>query len=426
MKRIPLYAQIITALLLGVTAGFITGMPETGPGSAAFRFYDFLGTLFLNALKLLIVPLIVSSMIHGIANLGSGRDLGRLGLKTVLFYATTTLMAILAGLLLVNLLAPGKINGEPVRDRIGLTADSGRVEAGMAGKEAMRVEDFFLRMVPSNIVKAAAEGEMLGLIIFSLIFGFFVTRVSGRPGEVLKDFWRGIFETMMLVTEWVMLFAPFGIFGLVAKVAATTGMEAIRPLALFMVTVIAALGIHFFVSLPLLLRFIGRISPRNHYRGMAPALLSAFSTASSSATVPITLDCLEKKAGVSNKTASFVIPLGATINMDGTALYECVAVLFIAQAYGLDLSLGAQAAVVVLALLTSIGVAGIPAASLVAIIIILEAVGLPAEGIGLILAVDRILDMCRTSVNVFSDSCGAVIIARTEGEVPYPEASSRQ
>ncbi|HSG05653.1 MAG TPA: dicarboxylate/amino acid:cation symporter, partial [Nitrospiria bacterium] len=379
--KFPLYAQILIALGAGVLAGSITGAPEAGPGAAAFRLYEFLGTLFLNALKLLIVPLIVSSMIHGIGNLGSGRDLGRMGFKTVLFYASSTLVAILAGLLLVNLLSPGMIDGEPVRDRIGLTTDSGRVEAGMAGKEAMRIEDFFLRMVPSNIVKAAAEGKMLGLIIFSLIFGFFMTRVPGRPGEIMKDFWKGIFETMMLVTEWIMLFAPFGIFGLVARVAATTGLEAIQPLAWFMVTVIGALGFHFLISLPLLLMLIGRISPRSHYRGMAPALLSAFSTASSSATVPITLDCLEKKAGVSNKTASFVIPLGATINMDGTALYECVAVLFIAQAYGLDLSLGAQAGVVILALLTSIGVAGIPAASLVAIIIILEAVGLPAEGI---------------------------------------------
>ena len=201
-----------------------------------------------------------------------------------------------------------------------------------------------------------------------------------------------------------------------AKVVTTSGLEVFLPLAKFFFVVLAALATHIFVVMPILLRSVGGVNPLKHYQAMAPALLTAFSTASSSATLPITMDSIENRAGVSNKTSSFVLPLGATINMDGTALYECVAALFIAQAYGLDLTFTQQFTVVVLALLTSIGVAGIPAASLVAITIILAAMGLPAEGIGLILAVDRVLDMCRTAVNVFSDSCGAVIIARSEGE----------
>jgi len=218
------------------------------------------------------------------------------------------------------------------------------------------------------------------------------------------------------MTDWVMRFAPLGVFALVAKVVTTTGLDAFAPLLRFFVTAAAALGVHFLVTLPLILLLVARVPPWRHYRAMLPALLTAFSTASSSATLPITMDCVEKNAGVSNRTTSFVLPLGATVNMDGTALYECVAALFIAQAYGLELTFAQQFTVVLVALLTSIGVAGIPAASLVAITIILGAIGLPAEAIGLILAVDRVLDMMRTSVNVFSDSCGAVVIGRLEGE----------
>jgi len=221
---------------------------------------------------------------------------------------------------------------------------------------------------------------------------------------------------MMKITEWVMRFAPIGVFALVAKVVAGTGLEVFKPLLVFFLTVLLALLAHMFIVLPLMLRFLAKVNPVRHYQAMSPALLTAFSTASSSATLPLTMDCVEKNAGVSNRTSSFVLPLGATVNMDGTALYECVAALFIAQAYGLELSLATQFTVVLVALLTSIGVAGIPAASLVAISIILGTIGLPAEGIGLILAVDRVLDMCRTAVNVFSDSCAAVIVARSEGE----------
>lgn len=278
------------------------------------------------------------------------------------------------------------------------------------------VASIFLRMVPTNIVAAAAEGQMLSLIFFSLLFGYFMTRIRKPYAKTLLDFWQGVFSVMMLITEWVMKFAPIGVFALIAKVVASTGFAAFVPLLSFFLTVLAALAIHFFLVLPALLFFLGRVNPVRHYHAMAPALLTAFSTASSSATLPVTMECVEKRAGVSNQTTSFVLPLGATINMDGTALYECVAAMFIAQAYGLELTFAVQFTVVFIALLTSIGVAGIPAASLVAITIILAAIGLPIEAVGLILAVDRILDMCRTGVNIFSDSCGAVVIGRFEGE----------
>src|SRR5690606_29469635 len=235
-------------------------------------------------------------------------------------------------------------------------------------------------------------------------------------GNLLRDFWQGVFDVMMAITLWVMKFAPYGVFGLVAKTVAATGFDAFGPLVVFFVTVVLGLFLHTFVTLPVMLRLIGRVNPVAHFRAMSPVLLTAFSTASSSATLPLTMEAVEKAVGVSNLTSSFVLPLGATINMDGTALYECVAAMFIAQAYGLELSFVTQFTIVLIALLTSVGVAGIPAASLVAITVILAAIGLPPEGLGLLLVTDRVLDMLRTAVNVYSDTCGAVIIARTEGE----------
>jgi Na+/H+-dicarboxylate symporter len=373
--------------------------------------------MFLNALKMIIVPLIVSSIITGIAGIGGRGTVGRLGWKTLLYYFSTSLLAILVGLVAVNIMQPGIVDGEPAKDIVALDeTDLSSIEQRVAGKGAGDVVEIFIRMIPTNIVAAAAEGQMLGLIFFSLLFGYFMTRIEEGRGKLLFDFWQGIFSVMMKITDWVMLFAPLGVFALVAKVVAVTGFEAFRPLLVFFFTVLGALAVHMLITLPLLLRFIARVDPRRQFSAMSPALLTAFSTASSSATLPVTLDCVENRAGVSNRTTSFVLPLGATVNMDGTALYECVAAMFIAQAYGIELGFATQFTVVLVALLTSIGVAGIPAASLVAITIILSTIGLPVEAVGLILAVDRVLDMCRTSVNVFSDSCGAVLIGRTEGE----------
>lgn len=416
MLKIKLHWQILIALGLALVAGLVTGTEAGLFGITFYSVYTFIGQLFLNALKMLIVPLIVSSIIVGIAGIGSTGALGRLGGKTLFYYATTSLLAILVGLAVVNAIQPGVDEFGPVKERIGFSADTSDIEAKVAGKGAADVVDIFLRMVPTNVVSAAANGQMLGLIFFSLLFGFFMTKIQEDYAEAQFNLWQGIYETMMRITDWVMLFAPIGVFALVAKVVASTGFDAFQPLLWFFLSVVLALAIHFFITLPLLLRFVAGVKPLRHYRAMAPALLTSFSTASSSATLPITMECVEKNAGVSNRTSSFVLPLGATVNMDGTALYECVAAMFIAQAYGLELGFATQFTIVLVALLTSIGVAGIPAASLVAISIILAAIGLPAEGIGLILAVDRILDMLRTTTNVFSDSCGAVIIGKLQGE----------
>ena len=420
MKKLNLHWQILIAMGLAVLAGLSSGTDGELLGLRAYDVYEFLGTLFLNALKMLVVPLIAASIISGIAGIGSSGAFGRLGGKTLLYYMTTTFFAVVVGLMVVNAIEPGIIDGEPAKDRIGLSADVSEISKKVEGRDSGDLADIFLRMVPANIVEAAANGEMLGIIFFALVFGFFMTRIGEPYAESLYNFWQGTYEVMMRVTMWVMSFAPIGVFGLVAKVMADVSTEnlddIVQTLGLFVVAVVLGLAIHFAVTMPLLLKFIGRVNPLRHYRAMAPALLTAFSTSSSSATLPLTLECVEKNAGVSNRTSSFVLPLGATVNMDGTALYECVAAVFIAQAYGLDLSFAQQFTVVMLALLTSIGVAGIPSSSMVAITIILAAIGLPAEAIALIWVVDRILDMLRTAVNVFSDSCGAVIIAKLEGE----------
>ncbi|MBW3566501.1 MAG: dicarboxylate/amino acid:cation symporter, partial [Proteobacteria bacterium] len=377
-----------------------------------------LGTIFLNALKMIIVPLIFSSILVGIAGIGRGKDLGRLGGKTIGFYLFTGLLAVLIGLAYVNLVQPGYENGEPVRDQLALEADKQDVKAELKGTGGLgELVDLFVRMVPENIVEtASSNGDLLALIFFAILFGFFITRVGDEHAQPLYNFWNAVFNVMMKITEFIMRFAPIGVFGLVATVVAETGFDAVRPLGIFALTVVAALLTHALVTLPLMTWFIAGVNPWKLYRAISPALLTAFSTASSSGTLPITMDCIEKNVGVSNRTSSFVLPLGATVNMNGTALYECVAVMFLAQAYGIDLTFTTQFVIVLTALVTSIGVAGVPSASIVAIGMILTAVGLPLEAMGVLFVFDRVLDMMRTSVNVMGDGVCAVIVARLQGE----------
>ena len=312
---------------------------------------------------------------------------------------------------------PGIIDGRPAGEMMALEADGESIASLIGDRGAGDIVEIFIRMIPENVFSAASDnGSILAIIFFSILFGFFITRIGPPHGELLVSFWKGVFEVMTKMTEWIMTLAPIGVFGLVAKVVAKAGLAAAGPLALFAACVLVVLAIHLFLTLPLFIRVATGLSPWPIFPAMAPALLTAFSTASSSATVPVTLDCVENRAGVSNRISSFVVPLGATINMNGTALYECAAVIFIAQAYGVEMTLFTQFTVVVLALMTSIGVAGIPAASLVAIAIILTAVGLPPEAIGILFVFDRILDMARTAVNVAGDAAAAVIVAKLDGE----------
>ena len=400
IRKIKLHWQILIALILSVLFGYFV------PGG--IEYVAWMGDVFLRALKMVIIPLIFSSIISGVTSMGEGKNLGRLGLKTISYYLGTSTMAIITGLLVVNIVKPG----------LGVEMGFTQSVEGLT-ESAGSVKDIFYRLIPDNIVDAMAQGSILSVIFFAVIFGFFITKVEAKYKEPLTTFFDAVFEVMMKITLFIIKFTPLGIFGIVAKEVARNSEQLASiagSLAIYSLCVFMALMIHAFISLPLIVRFIGKARPFAHMKNMITPLLTAFSTSSSSATLPLTMDALENNSGVSNKISSFTLPLGATINMDGTALYECVAAMFIAQVYGVELTLAQQALVVVTALLASIGAAGIPMAGLVMLTVVLTAVGLPLEGIGLILAVDRILDMIRTSVNVWSDSCGAVTIARSENE----------
>ena len=369
-----------------------------------------MGVIFMRALKMLIIPLIVTSISSGIANIGSGR-LGKLGLKTISYYVVTSIFAILAGLLMVNLLKPG------VGADLGFTEP---IKGLASAKESFG--STLINIIPENIFASFANSSMLPIIFFSILSGIFITKISGKHKDFLVTALNAGFELMMKITHLIIKFTPFGVFGIVAltvsRQASDTAalLNIANRLGFYMIAVMSGLFIHAIIILPLILRLFGKINPYTHFKALRIPLITAFSTSSSSATLPLTLEAVEVKSGVSNRVSSLVLPLGATINMDGTALYECVAAMFIAQAYGIELTFLQQGIVVATALLASIGAAGIPMAGFVMISVILTAVGLPLEGVGLILAVDRILDMFRTSVNVWSDSCGAVVIAKSEGE----------
>jgi len=407
---------ILIAMVAGGVTGWLVRKYGGDTGAQVIPVFDLVGAMFINLLKMLIVPLILSSVITGVARLGTGPDLGRLGGKTLAFYLITTLIAVLLALALVNFVEPGVRNGEPVRHLLALTADAEKVTEGVMNSAHTSVFETLRAVVPDNIVQAAANTKMLGLVLFSILFGFFLARIPQPYVDTMFGFWEGVFLVMMRMTGFVMQLAPIGVFGLIAKVVAISGFEGAGPLLLFAGCVLAGLVIFGFVALPILLATVARVNPWRLYPAMAPALLTAFSTASSSATLPLSLECLERRAKVSPRIAGFVMPLGASMNHAGSALYECAAAMFIAQAYGLHLPFGTQFTVVILALVTSMGMAGIPAASLVGIAVILAAVGLPAEAIGVLLVFDRLLDMCRTAINVLADAACTVIVARLEGE----------
>ena len=362
---------------------------------------------FIKALKMIIIPLIFTSIISGIANVGSGDNLGRLGFKTIAYYLSTSTAALFTGLVIVNIFKPG------------VGADLGfanQVEGLGVAKESFG--STLMNIVPDNLFVAMVENQMLSIIFFAILMGFFITKTKEKSQKILLGFFDSLFELIMKITLFVIRFTPYGIFGIVAKQIAENNDlgELFSRLGLFMLVVILALFIHAFIVLPIVLKTIGRVSPIKHFNAMRTPLITAFSTSSSNATLPLTMNAVKKNSGVSTKISSFTLPLGATVNMDGTALYELVAAMFIAQAYGIELTFTEQIIGVLTGLLASIGAAGIPMAGLVMISVVLSAMGLPLEGVGLILAVDRLLDMFRTTVNVWSDSCGAVIIAKSEGE----------
>jgi len=425
VRRLSLTQWIVISVVAGIVAGvlfqllapqvFQADAGELSSGELLLRTsFDFAKDLFLRLLKMIIVPLILTSIVTGVLAVGDGEGIGRIGIKTLVYYLSTSTLAILTGLVLVNLIRPG----------VGAHIVLQEAPANLEVVEQTPFEfliDFLLNLVPLNPFRVMVDGDILQVIVFSLLVGFFITRISEPYRGTLTRLFQGGFEVMMRVVHFVFLFAPLGIFALLTGMVASEGLDAFKSLAWYALTVLLALLIHAAVTLPIILGTIGRVNPVRHLSAMWPALMVAFSTASSSGTLPLTMECAEKRAKVSNRVTSFVLPLGATINMDGTALYECVAAVFIAQIYASQgvippLTIAQQMLVVVTALGASIGAAGVPMAGLVMMSIILKALGLPLEAVGYILAVDRILDMCRTSVNVWSDSCGVAVIAKSEGE----------
>jgi len=399
-----LHWQILVALALGLAAGALGG-----PALAAK--VGWLGTLFITLLKMIVVPLVLASIITGVASIGTGQALGRMFGRTFGFYVLSSLLAILTGLVLANLLRPG--------DGIEMTAAASRaLPEGVSTPSS--VPDLLLGMVPENVVASAARADLLALIVFGILFGIAASGLAEEPREKLIGFFDGFFQGMLRLTGMVLRLAPIGVFGLVARAVAEFGLTAFRAMLLYMAMIALGLAIHFFLTLPALLKLLGGIRARTHYRNIAEPLAIAFTTSSSAATLPSTIAAVESKVGVSRRVTSFVLPMGATVNMDGTALYECAGVLFIAQALDIGLTFGQQAVVVLTSLLASIGAAAVPSAGLVVIFIVLEAVGLRGPQVealvGFMLAVDRPLDMARTAVNVTSDTCAAAIVARAEGE----------
>jgi proton glutamate symport protein len=407
---------ILVAMAAGAVVGYLLGPTGQVAGLDLLPLFDFLGTIFINMLKMVVVPLISASIITGVAALGSGRDLGRLGIKTLTFYVVTTLLAVLTALVIVNFVQPGIVNGEPAKALLALEAGSDSIAETVKQHTSTGVLETLLSIVPSNIIDASANNKLLGVMFFSILFGFFLARIEMPYRQTVSDFWQGLFRVMMRITQFVMSLAPIGVFGLTARVIAKSGVHAAGPILAFGACVAVGIVFYALIVIPLLMRIMGVSRPYRLFTAMSPALVTAFSTASSAATLPLSLECLEKRAGVSERIASFVMPLGTSINHVGSALYECAGAMFLCQAYGLHLTFGAQFTVLTLALITSMGIAGIPAASLVAIAVILAAVGLPPEGVGVLLVLDRILDMARSSLTVFADAACSVIVARLEGE----------
>jgi len=405
--------NLLIGMLLGILTGILLGgfVPSVGVG------IQFLGELFLQALFALVVPLVVSSMIVGIASLGDVRQLGPLGIRTLLFFMTTTGLAVMVGLILVIAIHPGIPLEGPNMD--SSSASLSKVSEQMEDKPTTLVELFktiLTGLVPKNLFAAMAETQILPLIVFSLIFGGVLTTI-GEKGLLVIRLFEGINDAMMAIVHLLMWVAPIGIGALIAgRLGEAGGFSGFWPqlssLGAYVGTVLIALGIHGFVILPLALRILGKRSVPSYAKAMSTPLMTAFSTSSSSATLPLTMESLIEGAGVSRRVVSFVVPLGATINMNGTALYEAVAAMFIAQTYGIELGLGETIIVLITATLSAIGAAGIPEAGLVTMVIVLKAVDLPIEGISLILVVDWFLDRCRTAVNVWGDAVGAAVIDR--------------
>ena len=421
-----LYTKILIALGLGIAFGLAANVLEIEWLRSVLVGIEPVGAAFIKLITMIVIPLVVASLMVGTASLGDIRKLGRLGGKTVAIYLGTTAIAVTLGLVLSNIVRPGSRVDPQTRDELA-TAFAGEAQARLQlAEETPGVVDVLLGMIPSNPIQAAANSDLLPLIIFTLVFGAAIGMIAEERRRVVLTFFEGVNDTVMVLIEWIMKLAPYAVFALIGSVVARFGLDLLRSLMVYALTVVAGLALHSLGVYSLLVRFGARLNPFHFFRRIAQVPVVAFSTSSSNATLPVTMETAEQNLGVSREVSSFVLPLGATINMDGTALYQAVAVMFIAQIYGVPLDLADQATIVLTATLASIGAAGVPSAGIVTLILVLQSVGLGAHtaaGIALILGVDRILDMLRTAVNVTGDLTVAAVVARTEGEELVPKAA---
>ena len=411
-KKVSLTTKILIALVLGAVTGTLLnifaslGAQDIIGTWFTGGIFDLLGRMFISSIKMLVVPLVLVSLIIGAAGISDIKKLGRVGGKTLLFYISTTAIAITIALSLSYITNPG----------VGFNLGEELAKSEVAKAEAPSLVDTIAGIIPSNPFTAFSDGKMLQVIFFALIFGFAMA-ILGDKVPTVRKFLEELNEIIMEMVMMVMKVAPYGVFALIANVFAKEGFSAFVPLLKYIFTVFLALFIHFFVTYSLSLKVFAKLSPLKFIKKFYPTMLVAFSTASSNATLPITMETAEKDLGVSNKIASFTLPLGATINMDGTAIMQGAAVVFISQAYGIDLTLASLAIVVLTATLASIGTAGVPGVGLITLSMVLKEAGLPVEGIALIMGIDRILDMTRTAVNISGDTVVSLIVAKSEGEL---------
>jgi len=431
MKKLALHWQIIIGLVLGLVYGIVAA--NNGWGSFTSDWIAPFGTIFMNLLKLIAVPLVLSSLITGVASLSDLKKLSRIGGKTIAIYVGTTAVAVTIGLISVNMLQPGDKVPDQMKENLQKTYQE---DASVRAGSAQKVKDRgplqpIVDMVPSNFFSSASSNRNMLQVVFVAIFvGIGLIQIPKDKGKPVLDFFEGLNDVVIKLVDFIMLMAPVGVFALIAqtinKVAGndlSQVLELLGALGYYMIAVIFGLIIHAGFTYTGLLKLLTKMPLKTFYKGIAPAQLLAFSTSSSGATLPVTMECCEDELGVSEEVSSFVLPLGATINMDGTALYQAVAAVFIAQTLGMELGIGAQLTIILTAVLASIGTAAVPGAGIIMLVIILEAVGVPSEGIALILGVDRILDMMRTTINVTGDATVAVIIASTEDQLNIPNNS---
>lgn len=397
---------ILLIMVAGVLAGGFLGKDFEPLGISFYGICDVGSQLFLNSLTLIVVPIVSSSIIVCMAKLAKTDSFKRLGIKTILSYLVTCGIAALIGLLIVLIFEPGK---SPELQKMVSTVS-------VKALDSSAIKQIIISIIPSNLLGVLDETKLLGLIFFSILLGF---AISKAKADLLLNFFDEIFKTIIQITHFIIKFLPLGVFFLVAKIFAQTGFGSLKQLGLFLATTVIALSIHALIVLPIFLRTVSKVSPLKVFKALWPALMLSFSTSSSAAALPVTIECVEKNVGISNKIASLVLPLGVTLNKAASALFGCIAVIFVAQVYGVELSFLTLSAVFILSWITAMGIAGIPSACLVAVIMILKTIGIPTEGIGLFIAVDRILDMLRSAINTLNNSCCTIFVATSEGEKPF-------